>query len=160
VHMEFTPDAGATWERTPALNDGGKLGLIQPTILKWPSGRIQILCRSRQGWICESAMGADWKHWSAFRPLAAPNPNSGIDGWVLRDGRGLLVYNPVKSGRTPLSVGLSADGESWREVLKLEDEPGEYSYPAIIQSSDGRVHITYTWRRLRIKHVVVDPDPL
>ena len=42
----------------------------------------------------------------------------------------------------------------------LEDEPGEYSYPAIIQSDDGLVHITYTWKRERIKHVVVDPTKL
>ena len=41
--------------------------------------------------------------------------------------------------------------------MTLEDAPGEYSYPALIQARDGRVHVTYTWRRERIKHVVVDP---
>ena len=160
VHMERTDNAGREWARTPALNDGSQLGLIQPTILKWPSGRVQILCRSRQGWVFESTMGADWRSWSAFRALGVPNPNSGIDGLVLQDGRGLLVYNPVKSGRTPLSVGVSPDGEAWREVLQLEKEPGEYSYPAVIQSRDGRVHVTYTWKRLRIKHAVLDPARL
>jgi len=38
--------------------------------------------------------------------------------------------------------------------------PGEYSYPGVIQTSDGLVHIVYTWKRQRIKHVVVDPTKL
>ena len=41
-----------------------------------------------------------------------------------------------------------------------KDTPGEYSYPAVIQTADGRVHITYTWKRQRVKHVTVDPAKL
>jgi predicted neuraminidase len=69
------------------------------------------------------------------------------------------VYNdsPQNWGpRTPLCLALSEDeGRSWQEELRLEQGPGEYSYPAIIQTSDGRLHVTYTWRRERIKHVVI-----
>ncbi len=89
-----------------------------------------------------------------------PNPNpglgSGIDGLVLRDGRGLLVYNHSTVERTPLNVALSEDGRTWRMAAVLEDAPGEYSYPAVIQGVDGRVHVVYTWQRRRIKHAVVD----
>ena len=91
---------------------------------------------------------------------ALPNPNSGIDAVTLQDGRHLLVYNPVAKGRTPLAVALSKDGQTWRDVLTLETAPGEYSYPAVIQARNGLVHVTYTWKRLKVKHVVVDPGQL
>ena len=89
-----------------------------------------------------------------------PNPNSGIDAVTLRDGRHLIVYNHATEGRTPLNVAVSRDGRRWDPVVVLERDPGEYSYPAVIQSGDGRVHITYTWKRQRIKHVAIDPTEL
>jgi alpha-L-rhamnosidase len=84
-----------------------------------------------------------------------PNPSSGIDGVTLADGRHVLIYNPTERGRSPLVAGVSRDGRTWTKAATLEDQPGEYSYPAVIQSSDGNVHVTYTWRRERIKHVVL-----
>ena len=98
--------------------------------------------------------------WSPLALTPLPNPNSGLDAVTLRDGRQLLVDNHSTSARTPLNVAVSADGTHWSAALVLESEPGEYSYPAVIQTHDGLVHITYTWRRLRIKHAVVDPEAL
>ena len=89
-----------------------------------------------------------------------PNPNSGIDGVTLKDGRSLLVYNHLTRGRRMLNVAVSEDGVNWKAALVLENQPGEYSYPAVIQSADGMVHITYTWKRRRVRHVVVDPKKL
>ena len=84
-----------------------------------------------------------------------------IDAVTLRDGRHLIVYNHTTQGRSPLNVAVSRDGKSWTPALVLEREAGEYSYPAVIQSAaDGMVHITYTWKRQRIKHVVLDPGSL
>jgi alpha-L-rhamnosidase len=88
------------------------------------------------------------------------NPSAGTDAVTLKDGRHLLVCNPVKRGRTPLTIFVSRDGRDWKEALVLEREPGEYSYPAIVQTGDGRVHVTYTWKRERIKHAVIDPAKL
>jgi predicted neuraminidase len=57
-------------------------------------------------------------------------------------------------------VAASEEGRVWKAALTLEDQPGEYSYPAVIQAPDGLVHITYTWKRERIKYVVIDPRKL
>jgi predicted neuraminidase len=160
VHMEQTPDGGRTWSRTPPLHSADDCGLIQPTLLTWPNGRVQILCRSRQGAVYESWMGDTFESWSKPAPIGLPNPNSGIDGVVLRDGRAVLIYNHTPKGRSPLNVAFSRDGRTWNASVVLEDEPGEYSYPAVIQSADGMIHITYTWKRERIRHVVLNPEKL
>ncbi len=96
--------------------------------------------------------------WSPFTATSLPNPNSGIDGLVLKDGRALLVYNDSVEGRDRLSLALSNDGgHTWSHLFDLENERGsEFSYPAVIQTSDGMVHVTYTWKRRKIRHVVID----
>jgi predicted neuraminidase len=160
VHMERTPDLGLSWTKTEPLNDGREFGAIQRTILFHPEGKLQILCRSRQGKITECWSEDNGKTWSPMQATSLPNPNAGIDGVTLEDGRHLLVYNHTTRGRTPLNVALSNEGRIWTSQLELEDEPGEYSYPAVIQTSDGLVHITYTWKRARIKHAVVDVQKL
>jgi predicted neuraminidase len=97
---------------------------------------------------------------------ALPNPNSGIDGVTLSDGRHLLVYNhtirggPSPRGREMLNVAVSEDGARWKAALVPEREAGEFSYPAVIQTGEGLVHATYTWKRARIRHVVIDPTKL
>lgn len=160
LHMERTTDLGKTWTRTGPLNDVRSFSLIQPTVLVHPGGTLQALCRSRQGRIVELWSRDSGATWDAPRPTGLPNPNSGIDAVTLRDGRHLLVYNHVEKGRSPLNLAISRDGKTWRPGPVLEHEPGEYSYPAVIQASDGKVHVTYTWKRLRIRHVVVDPARL
>ena len=158
IHMEFTPDFGKTWERTSPLNPTNSMRLIQPTILKYPSGKVQILNRSNQQKIVELWMeGDDWKKWSEPKTIDLPNPNSAVDGVVLKDGRALLVYNHASIGRMKMNVAVSKDGKAWEAAAQLENSAGEYSYPAVIQASDGKVHITYTWKRQRIYHVVIDP---
>lgn len=158
VHMEITPDLGRTWTTTGPLNDCITLAAIQPTILNYPSGEIQILCRTAQGNIAESRSQDQGRTWSKMELTDLPNPNSGVDGIVLRDGRGLLVYNHSKRSRSPLNVATSTDAKNWRMTLTLEDRAGEYSYPAVIQTPDELVHVLYTWNRRRIKHVVLDPS--
>ncbi len=164
VHFEMTPDLGRTWTSTGPLNNGRKLQVIQPTILYYTDGRLQALCRSREGEIMTTWSADSGKSWSGFRPAGLPNPNSGIDAVTLKNGIQLVIYNhvsnyPGKDGgpRTPLNVAISKDGTNWFAVSVLEDTPGEFSYPAVIQTRDNLIHITYTWKRKRIRHVVLDP---
>lgn len=157
VHFERTPDLGRTWTKTGPINDGQVIGAIQPSLLAHPDGRIEALGRSQQGRLWQAWSADQGKTWGEMTLLDVPNPNSGTDAVALRDGRFLLVYNHTPRGRTPLNVALSKDGVHWDAVAALENGDGEFSYPAVIQTRDSRVHVTYTWRRQRIRHVVLDP---
>ena len=159
-HLERTADRGETWERLAALEAPWRFGTIQPCLLDWPDGRMQLLCRTRDGTIGEAWSADGGRIWTRLRPTALPNPDSGIDAVVLRDGRALLAYNAARRARTPLDLALSRDGRRWRPSRVLEDGPGEFSYPAVIQGEDGRIHITYTRHRRRIRYVALAPDEL
>lgn len=158
VHMEMTSDFGMTWTMTGPLNDK-TISAIQPSVLLHPGGKLQIVCRSKQSAILSSWSEDKGRTWSRLIPLSLPNPNSGIDAVTLRDGRHFMVYNHLKSGRHMLNAAISDDGIKWKPAALLENEPKgtEFSYPAVIQSGDGMIHITYTWNRKLIRHVVIDP---
>lgn len=160
AHIERTPDGGKSWSKTDSLADSSQFGVIQPTMLVHPGDKLQILCRSQQRKIVE-AWSSDGGHtWTRLAATSLPNPNSGIDAVNLKDGRIVLVYNHTQRGRSPLNVAVSPDGKRWQAALVLETERGEFSYPAVICTRDGHAHITYTWKRKKIKHVEVDPAKL
>lgn len=157
VHVERSSDQGATWSVTPPLNDGRAIPAIQPSILVHKDGRLQAIGRTRVKRLFETWSSDQGRTWSPLALTDLPNSSTGTDAVTLSDGRFLLVYNHTATGRSPLNVAISTDGRAWTPGPVLEDEPGrEFSYPAVIQTRDGLVHITYTWRRERIKHVVLD----
>ena len=167
VHFETTRDFGQTWERIGPINDASRFNAIQPTILQHGNSKLQILCRSREGSVVESWSEDNGQTWSKIEATSLPNPNAGFDAVTLQDGRHLLVYNHTTRnegewrGRNMLNVAISDDGKTWKSALILEQEKSaEFSYPAVIQGDDGLVHTTYTWKRQRIKHVVIDPAKL
>lgn len=157
VFVEETPDLGMTWTKVGPLNDGIRIAAIQPSFLVHPDGKLQILCRTRQEKLAESWSSDGGQTWTPLSLTDLPNPNSGTDAVTLADGRHVLVYNPTTQGRTPLAVAFSDDGKTWKTLLTLEDTPGEFSYPCVIQARDGLIHVAYTWKRRRIKHAVIDP---
>ncbi len=160
VHFEFTADLGNTWEQTGPVNDGVEFAAIQPAILVLGGSRLEALGRTRQKKMFQIKSEDNGRTWGPMTAALLPNPNSGIDALTLKDRRHLVVYNHTDAGRSPLNVAVSLDGSEWKAALVLENKGGEYSYPAVIQSRDGRIHITYTWNRLRVRHVVVDPGKL
>ncbi|XZE32792.1 sialidase family protein [Pirellulaceae bacterium SH501] len=167
VHFEWTKDLGKTWTRTPPLNDPTRFGAIQPSVLQLGGNKLLALGRSRQGKIFQIESADLGKTWSEMSLIDLPNPNSGTDAVTLKNGTHLLVYNHVTKEtqewggrRSPLNVAVSSDGKTWRSVMELENEPKkEFSYPAVIQTRDGKIHITYTWLREKIKHVVLEMKP-
>jgi alpha-L-rhamnosidase len=157
VHFEYTPDAGKTWTKGPDLNDANPITGIQPTMLRHSNQILQALTRSQNGTANETWSYDNGKTWSALKQTGLINNNSGIDAITLQDGRHLLVYNNCKApSRSPLNVAISKDGKNWEPLLELENEVGaEFSYPYVIQTADQKIHITYTWKRKKIKHVLL-----
>lgn len=137
---------------------------IQPSILKHRDGRLQVLCRTRNGKLATSWSNDNGNTWSDVELTELPNNNSGTDAVTLKDGRHVLVYNDFgilpgtsKGVRTPLSLAESRDGVHWTKLMNLEDSPiSQYSYPSIIQGKDGNLHIVYTWRRQRVAYKEID----
>lgn len=168
IHFEVTADFGKTWRKIGPLNDGKTLNAIQPSILDHGKGKLQILARSRDRAVVESWSTDNGETWSPLTKSNLPNNNSGTDAVTLKDGRHVLVYNHVlppgdlaKGPRTPLNLSVSKDGKDWSAAVILEDSPiSQYSYPSVIQTSDGMIHVIYTWRRQKIKHAAVDPSKL
>jgi predicted neuraminidase len=159
--VERSSDDGRTWQRHgPIAVPDKPHGLIQPTLLVTSKGSILALCRSRGiGYICGAESKDDGLTWSDAKPTTLPNPNSGIDAVRARDWSFYLVYNPTKVGRSPLVLARSVDdGQTWKTVATLDEMLlGEFSYPAIIQAGDGRLHMAWTWNRRHIKHAVYEP---
>ena len=164
VHFESTKDFGKTWTRTKPLNDPTKFGAIQPSLLRLGDDKLLAIGRSRQGSVFQMESQDAGKTWGEMSLTSLPNPNSGTDAITLKDGRHLLVYNHVTKQsmewggkRSPLNIAISSDGKEWKPIFDLENEPKkEFSYPAVIQTQDGKIHITYTWLRQKIKHVVLE----
>ena len=170
IHIESSRDSGASWTKSGPLNEVSEFGAIQPVILNYGMGRLQLLSRTENEVIAQNWSEDGGKTWGKMTATSLPNPNSGIDGVSLADGRQLLVYNPTAKNwgdRVPLSIALSNDGIRWERVLDLEpirpntDREGEeYSYPTVIQDKNGNIHLVYTWNRKTVKYMVLNPKLL
>lgn len=169
LRMESTPDFGKTWVMGDTISRGKqKINAIQPSILFHKDGRIQAIGRTKNRAIFSTFSKDYGKTWSDVELISLPNNNSGTDAVTLKNGKHLLVYNHVlppgteaKGPRTPLNVSISDDGINWKAALVLEDSKiSQYSYPSMIQSKDGMVHVVYTWRREKLKYVKIDPSKL
>ncbi|RFZ85404.1 sialidase [Mucilaginibacter terrenus] len=161
AHIESSADDGNTWTSAP-VDTTGAFDVIQPSILSYKGGRLQLLCRSKQGAVVQAWSADGGRNWGKLSKTSLLNPNSGTDAVTLRSGTQLIVYNPDVpgkdwyNGRGKLRVAVSKDGQTWRDIAMLENgSKEEYSYPAVIQTRDGLIHITYTYNRVNIKHVVL-----
>ncbi len=157
------PELGTSWRRFEPETQPYQV--IQPTLLTLSDGSLRALYRSKNQRIISNRSTDGGKTWSELEETNLPNNNSGIEALTLADGRHLLLYNHLggerKDGwgkRNVLNLAISKDGITWEAVAFIEKEDkGEFSYPAMIRTRDGLVHMTYTWNRKQIKHVVVDP---
>ena len=125
-------------------------GVIQPTAWESAPGRIHLLMRSTRGFVYRSDSDDYGRHWSPAYATTVPNNNSGIDVVCAPDNTLVLACNPIGNNwgqRTPLSLLVSHDnGAHWETGLVIEQEEGEFSYPALICHGKQLV-LTYTWNR-------------
>jgi hypothetical protein len=161
------PELGTSWQRFEPAEQ--PFQVIQPTLLKLADGRWQAMFRSKEERIVQAYSSDQGQTWTELEASSLPNNNSGIEALTLADGRHLLLYNHLSGEgqedgwgkRNVLNLAISEDGHEWKAAAIIErEERGEFSYPAMIQTADGLVHMTYTWNRRRVKHVAVDPAKL
>ncbi|MEM1785385.1 MAG: sialidase family protein [Candidatus Bathyarchaeia archaeon] len=175
-------DNGRTWELTGDLGYMAGAHLIQPAVVRLADGRLRAFMRSQEGWIFVSDSLDNGRTWSLPKPSSIPNNNSGLDALRTKSGLLLLACNPVglmpdpkplEEGwperlalgfvrwglRSPLVLKVSCDdGETWPLEIVLEEGPGEYSYPYLIEDVAGTIHLVYTYRRRAIAYIAVPED--
>lgn len=161
-HVETYTEATGKWEKINIENNQN-FDIIQPTFLVHSDKTIQMLFRSKHNKLITSWSQDNGQNWSKTDSINVVNSNSGIDALSLSKKSFLLVNNPLKqgkdwfNGRNVLDVEHSKDGIHWEKLFDLEYQPeGEFSYPAIIQTLDKKVHVLYTYNRKYIKHVSFD----
>jgi predicted neuraminidase/peroxiredoxin len=149
----YLQDDGKSWKHGGIIQGGGG----QPTVIQRDNGDLLCLMRN-QPRIPQSISTDRGQTWSPPVKTELKNPDSGIAMTKLKSGRLVLVFNDTdQDDRTPFNLIQSYDdGETWKDMRVLEQDWGEFSYPSIIQASDGMIHVTYTYRRYSIKHVAFD----
>jgi predicted neuraminidase len=153
------------WAETGRIRSRG--GNIQPGVVEIAPNHLIAYCRrggdykpTTRGWIVRAESRDGGATWTAGEDSSFPNPNAAIEFLRLRNGHLLLIFNDTMSGRTPLTVALSTDGDrSWPHRRNLAEGPGDFSYPTAIEASDGRIHAVFTSDRRRvINHAVFEED--
>jgi predicted neuraminidase len=185
-YMLRSTDGGATWDLGAAITTPS--GNIHPCVVELSDGTLLALLRTggAGGQIWRAASADEGRTWSAIAPTAFPNPNAGIDLLRLQDGRLLLAFNNSQTERVPLDLAWSDDeGATWsapRTVVArpagdqertvnwqsywgtagqpVAARPPEFSYPTLLQTRDGTIHLVYTHNRTSIRHLPLDATQL
>jgi predicted neuraminidase len=150
--MLISEDNGLNWHLTESIQS--PFGNIHATLVQLPNGQTLAYLRpgGKGGAIWRTVSDDLGETWQSPTPTEIPNPNSGFDLIRLRSGNLLLAFNDSYSERTPLCLALADENENWSFKYSLEDGPGEHSYPSLIQTKDGLIHIVYTYQRKHIEY--------
>jgi predicted neuraminidase len=153
--MAITDDWGASWKTSTPLVGAGN---IQPSLARKKDGTLVAYMRDNgpaPKRLMISRSTDRGQTWSPVTDTNLPNPGSGAEVLVLKNGHWVLIYNDLERDRYSLAVSLSEDeGQSWRWTRHLERDPdsavdaehhGQYHYPSIIQAADGTLHATYSY---------------
>ena len=165
--LAISDDGGSTWHSSLPIVGRGN---VQPALALKKDGTIAAYMRDNgdaplRVQISESNNKGE--SWSAAVKTNIPNMAS-VELLVLQDGKWAFLGNDIEDGRYKLSLYISNDeGKTWKWKYYLENEPpgkGSFSYPSLIQSKDGLLHMTYSYQLDKsgeaIKYVVIDPKQI
>jgi hypothetical protein len=147
--IAITDNWGESWQFSEPIIGAGA---IQPTLALGRDSSVIAFMRDNgppPKRLMQSISHDRGETWSTVKDSDIPNPGTAADVVVLKSGNWIMVHNDIEEGRHRLSVWLSKDeGKTWphRKML-VNAKPGSEGrghYPAIIQSLDGRIHISYT----------------
>jgi len=147
--IAITGDNGLTWDFSEPLVGAG---CIQPALGIRKDGSIAAFMRDNgpaPKRLMQSMSADTGKSWSVVTDSEIPNPGSAADLVVLKSGNWVIVGNDTEAGRHRLTLYLSKDeGKTWpihkSIVNDVHGSPVRAHYPAIIEGSDGRIHVSYT----------------
>jgi predicted neuraminidase len=164
----ISDDDGESWKASKPIVGRGP---IQPALAVRKNDDIVAYMRDSgdtPARVHKSISKDNGESWSYTLKTDIPNEAS-VEILKLKDGRWAFVGNDINDGRYRLVLMLSDDeGETWNWKEYMEYDPreggGSYSYPCLIQTADGLLHITYSSRtgekEKSIKHVVVDANKI
>ncbi len=161
----ISDDVGENWRASSPLVG---FGPIQPTLVQKKDGTVVAYLRDSgdaPNRVMKSISKDDGETWSFAKDTDIPNPGSSLETIALKDGRWLMVYNDREDGRHSMALALSGDeGESWKwkkNINKIGDRSRSYGYPSLIQTCDGMLHLTFTYKEMgknTINHAVFSVD--
>jgi predicted neuraminidase len=159
----ISDDDGQHWRASGPIVG---LGPTQPALVRKKDGAIVAYLRDSgdvPGRVQLSTSRDEGESWSAAVDTDIPNPDSSLEVIALKDGHWLMVHNDTEDGRYRLTASLSDDeGATWKWKRTLESavENGmTFAYPSVVQSSDERVHVTYSYATAKgnsIRHAIMD----
>jgi len=165
--LPMTAGAGGRILRLEADGRWSKLGPLaggeQLTIAPRDNGELIGFARSKPYTL--GSVSPDFGvTWQAAEPTNLKCPDSSVCLLRLKSGRMILAHNDNDGeDRANLTIQQSEDeGRTWSTPRILDSDAdlynAEYSYPCLLQSSDGLIHISYTYRRFAIKHAVFNEN--
>jgi predicted neuraminidase len=159
IHFDLSTDGGRRWTTVhPASMGNPPASAISPAIIKINDDTLQALARTKNGRIAAVTSTDRGRSWGHVFLTTLPNPSSSLDALTLRDGRHVVVYNHSERRRSPLNVAISSNGTDWEPWVTLENDPRlDFSFPAVVQTQDGVIHITHTHGIKTVKHVAISP---
>ena len=155
VMTSATADAGRTWSVTEAGQlpnpDSALAGLVTDRGTKWlalnpiTAGRNTLAVFQEEN---NSFQGS--AAWTVESPASAQPA-------LTRHDYGTLLASELKENSLSSLQVQDYVASAMRQLCRDDRCAQEFSYPYLLQSRDGSIHLVYTWHRTRIKHVTFNP---